>query len=118
MKLRIQDDALRLRLTRREVEDLGNGKPIERAIHFPGGETLTYAVAGSAKTGLLSVAYTGKAIRVTLPNSVVAAWAKSNEVTIEGTDGGVHVLVEKDFQCLHQGDARDPEAFPNPSAEH
>jgi hypothetical protein len=26
-------------------------------------------------------------------------------------------LVEKDFQCLHGGEERDPDAFPNPLEE-
>jgi hypothetical protein len=27
------------------------------------------------------------------------------------------ILIEKDFQCLHGDDARDPDAFPNPLEE-
>ncbi len=64
-----------------------------------------------------SVTYAGDTMRVTLPQSVVVAWATSDEITIEGTDGNIRVLVEKDFQCLHPPQSRDPEAFPNPLAD-
>ena len=48
MKLRIQDDSLRLRLTRGEVDDLSRGLAVERTARFPGGRALQYVVTGSA----------------------------------------------------------------------
>lgn len=116
MKLRIQDNSLRLRLTRQEVEDLNGGAMVERAIQFTDRGALIYSVSGSADAATPSVIYTGNAVRVTLPQAIVRSWATTGEVTIEGTDGLVHLLVEKDFQCLHQPEGPDPEAFPNPLA--
>lgn len=115
MKLRIQDDSLRLRLTQAEVAQLGGGNPVERVIHFPV-HSLTYAIAVSAGAKALSVTYIGDAVRVTLPLEIAKVWAESNQVGIEGQDGPVRILIEKDFQCLHQPVDRDPDAFPNPSA--
>ena len=115
MKLRIQADSLRMRLTRPEVEQLRDRGAVECAIHFPG-RILTYSVARAAGESKLNAQYSGDAIRVNLPAAAVEAWAGSDQVTLQASlDGGLQVLVEKDFQCLHKNE-RDPEAYPNPAA--
>jgi hypothetical protein len=44
-------------------------------------------------------------------------WFVSDQVSIEAlSQAGVHLLVEKDFQCLHKSDEQDPDAYPNPLA--
>jgi hypothetical protein len=114
MKLRIQDDSLRLRLTRGEVDALGDGLAIERAAHFPGGQTLRYIVRSGAAAQHPQAAYSGDSIQITLPEARVKAWAASDEVGIEGQDGPIRILVEKDFQCLHRTPGAEADAFPNP----
>ncbi|HEU5021648.1 MAG TPA: hypothetical protein VFT60_07145 [Bryobacteraceae bacterium] len=116
MKLRIQDDSLRLRLTRGEVDDVSQGRAVKRTIHFTGGRTLQYIVTGSAADASPRAVFSGDAIRVSLPESRVKAWAASDEVGIEGQDGAIRILVEKDFQCLHPDALAEPGAFPNPLA--
>jgi hypothetical protein len=61
------------------------------------------------------VEYSNDCVLALLPRSIVAEWADSDQVTIEG-EGRVRVLVEKDFQCLHGIVERDPDAWPNPMA--
>ena len=82
MKLRIQNDSLRLRLTQKEVAALHDEGLVECAIHFPPGRTLHYSVATSADATAVSVNYAGDAIRVILPDAVAASWTESNLVTI------------------------------------
>ena len=108
---------MRLRLTRNEVARLRDEGLVECAIRFPASRTLCYSVASSPDAAVISVSYGGDSIRVELPGTLVSAWASdSSEITMEGSDSGVHILVEKDFHCLHQSVDRDPEAFPNPLA--
>ena len=52
----------------------------------------------------------------TLPEKTAREWAQNDEITIAAFDSGVQILVEKDFQCLHQAAASDPEAYPHPMA--
>ena len=84
----------------------------ESAIHFSAGRALTYSVVTSPDTAAISVTYSADIVRVILPRAMAAAWADSDQVTLESSDAGVRILVEKDFQCLHK--PGDPEAFPNP----
>lgn len=117
MKLRIQDNLLRLRLTQNEVKRLIDDGLVESAIRFPTGRELCYSVASLPFAAEVSVDYIDDSIFVSLPGAVVAGWASSNQVSIEGPpNSGVRILVEKDFQCLHKTAERDPDAYPNPLA--
>jgi hypothetical protein len=48
MKLRIQNNVLRLRLTQKEVACLHDQKPVECASRFPSGRALGYVLVSSA----------------------------------------------------------------------
>jgi len=116
MKLRIQDNSLRLRLTQKEVALLGDRGSVDSAIHFPGARVLHYGVTARPDTDRISVRYEGDSVCVCLPANLVGKWAKNNETTIEGADGSVQIVVEKDFRCLHRPEMAEPDAFPNPLA--
>jgi hypothetical protein len=116
MKLRIQDNSLRLRLNQKEVALLGEQGSVESAIQFPGDQTLRYSVHAQPDADKVGVRYDNNRISVRLPTDTVTEWAKNNGTTIEGYDAGVHILVEKDFRCLHRTDGSEPDAYPNPLA--
>jgi hypothetical protein len=116
VKLRIQDNSLRFRLTQREVVRLRENGRVEAEVSFAPDRVLSYAVYSTAAVEGIAVDYSGDCVRVFLPRPCVVAWAGSDQVSIEG-HGQVRVLVEKDFQCLHGPDRRDPDAWPNPLAE-
>ena len=44
MKLRIRGNTLRLRLSRSEVDSVGQGKEVEESTSFPGGGKLQYVL--------------------------------------------------------------------------
>jgi hypothetical protein len=116
MKLRIQDNSLRLRLTKKEVARLGDQGSVESAIRFSEDRALNYSVSVLAGAEGVSVRYEGDSIRVFLPGKMASAWAASDEVTIEAFDSGVQIRVEKDFQCLHRSAGSDPDSYPHPLA--
>jgi len=117
MKLRIQGNSLRLRLTRKEVAQLHDCGRAESSIEFAPGRSLVYALEGSTHTTSVTASYDGAAIRVTVPAKLMAEWVEGDRVSIEGdSQANVQLLIEKDFQCLHKPDQRDPDAYPNPLA--
>lgn len=116
MKLRIQDNSLRLRMNRKEVAALRERGVVECGIRFPGGRTLRYSVAVAESAGSVTAGFEGDALWVRLPAGAAVRWAESDQVTIEGADSGVQILVEKDFQCLHRPEDREPDNYPNPQA--
>lgn len=117
MKLRIQGNAIRFRLNRREVERFSSEGRVEASIQFPGGSALVYALEQDAAAPDLDVRYRPGEIVIRAPRSLADAWTQSDQTGMRRTDGSVEILVEKDFQCLHKGEEhKDPDAYPNPAA--
>ena len=114
MKLRIQDNSLRLRLNQKEVARLGEQGLVESAIQFSADRVLRYSVSVSRDLEKPAVQYEANSICVFLPEAVAKLWINSHEIAIESVHSGVQLLVEKDFRCLHQEGAADPEAYPHP----
>jgi hypothetical protein len=117
MKMRIQGNAIRLRLNRREVEQFAIEGRVNDSIQFPAGGALSYTVERTPAAPVLEAAYSPGKISIRVPDQAAQHWAESDEVGISGGDSTLEIVIEKDFQCMHKGaGARDPEAFPNPLA--
>lgn len=123
MKLRVRANTLRLRLTRSEVDALARGETVWEATPFPDGSSFTYALVptGSTVTASLRNDDGGSVVAVHVPAAAAREWAVSETVGLLG-DGGLevgplHVLIEKDFDCLapRPGD-ESMDTFPNPAA--
>ena len=119
MKLRLQGNALRLRLSRSEVERFHQTGRVEEAMQFPGGAALTWSLQSSSSVVAPQVLYKDSSIHVLVPATQASLWALSNEVGIycPADSASPALSIEKDFQCLHEAPSLD--AFPNPaSSEH
>ena len=114
MKLRLQGNSIRLRLNRDEVAVFLDKGQIQDTVHF-GGAVLAYALEVSKEAHAPHAFFEDNAIRITLPLSDAQDWARSDRVGISARDQQLSILVEKDFQCLHEP---DPHAYPNPDAPH
>jgi 3-methyladenine DNA glycosylase Mpg len=112
MKLRIRGNSLRLRLSQKEVAQLGEQGRVEDAISF-GPSKLTYVLTTS-NVDHVGAVYDDHRIVVTLPKERAQKWTASDEVGIESR-GEVHILVEKDWSCLKPREGEDDsDAFPHP----
>lgn len=114
MKLRIKGNTIRLRLTQSEVAAVANGDVVVEMT--PLAQPFTYALETSGET--IGAAFAAGRMTVNIPHAVALQWASTEEVSLRGREGGVEILVEKDFACLipREGE-EDPDAFPNPLAE-
>jgi hypothetical protein len=121
VKIRFHGDSIRLRLNRLEVAAFAVTGRVESVIHFPG-SFLCYALESNAALSVAEADYAGGAIRIRVPAGIAAEWAAGDQVALHGVQavpGGqqLEILIEKDFQCLHKGEAaKDPDAYPNPAA--
>jgi hypothetical protein len=116
MKLRLHANTLRLRLSQSDVARFAATGRVEEQVIFAPGQTLEYVIE-SRGADAIRASFDDGTVRVTVPSAVATQWIEGNEVGIEGSHGALHVLVEKDFQCLHRDAAQDADAFPNPLAE-
>lgn len=121
MKLRIQDNSVRLRLSRPEVDSFAESGRVMAATSFGRGARLQYGLERTDAVAALTVHFEPSEILIRVPSALGRQWTASSEMVgmeaEQPLDGGgtLTILVEKDFQCLHK-DAVDPDAFPNPLA--
>ncbi len=94
MKLRIQDNSLRFRLTQKEVARLKEHGLVEAEVRFTADRALSYSVTSIRAIKDIEVEYTAGCVRVLLPRSCVLAWAESDQVSIV-SNGQVQVLKSK-----------------------
>ncbi len=120
MKLRIQGNSIRLRLTQSEVEAFGEHGHVEDRIRFKPGEYMVYVLEASDIVGHLAARYEAGRVTVQVPSAWVSKWVDTNQVGMEGEpriegDEVLTILVEKDFKCMHGPASRqEADAFPNP----
>ena len=99
MKLRIQNDTLRVRLNEKEVSDLNNGKLITSQTHF-----LEDRLEFQLKSGQQdNVIMHGSNIEITVSEVRIGGWATSDQVTLAmnfdvNNDKKLSILVEKDMK--------------------
>ena len=118
MKLRIQGNSLRLRLSRPEVAQLSASGRVEDSIRFGPGASLAYSLESSPDLQAAQALYENGALRVRIPRGAANEWTATDRVGLDGEqpigDGKLlSIVVEKDFKCIH-GSTPDPDAYPNP----
>lgn len=117
MKLRLQGDTVRLRLSRSDLARLVDEGRVAECIHIAPGAVLSFAVQAAA-CERLTAAWDETGLTVGLPRPWLDGWADDDRVGFEGRqDAGagrtLRLAVEKDFACGHRpSDAA--ETFPRP----
>jgi hypothetical protein len=122
MKLRIQGNSIRFRVTQSEMAALSAGARLEESTQFgpAPSEVLTYAIEMSSQCSDIGASYSKGKIEVTLPTDLARTWASTSQVGIEHSQptarGDVlKITLEKDFNCLHPRVGEDQrDNFPNP----
>jgi hypothetical protein len=121
MKLRIQGNSLRLRISPSEMARLLQTGRIEDSIYFGAGEGagLTYALEHSPQTQATTVRYAPSELTVMVASREAQRWAEGQDVGLYGESstsrGPLQIAVEKDFACLDKQDAANADTFPNPN---
>ena len=123
MKLRIHGNSLRLRLSQSEVAQFSKTGFVEDSIQFAPGASFAYTLESSSSLSAPQALFQNGWLRIQVParrrNGMVQyrtasaspASNRSNPARLSS------ILIEKDFQCLHGDEARDPDAYPNPLEE-
>ncbi len=121
MKLRIKGNSIRLRLTQSEIRQVGAGQPVREEVLFGTGH-FAYALVPDPAIGAMDARFRDGELEVRLPAAQAARWAHTEQVGLEERVAGrpgapLHLLIEKDFQCLHKRpDEDESDHFRNPAA--
>jgi len=125
MKLRIQGNSLRLRISRSELMRFHETGLLETTVYFgrEAGAELTYALARDNSRQAVDVESLPHRVEVILPGETAQNWASTDQVGISaeidlGNRGTLSVLIEKDFACLDRSAEDNADTFPNPLAGH
>jgi hypothetical protein len=123
MKLRINHNSLRLRLSRSDVERLMQVGVVEESTLLGGAIPFAYRLLLDSHARDVRTGRYAQGIQVRLPEDIALMWSSSDQVgisAVESHPGGreTTVLIEKDFSCLkpRHGDD-DTDTFPNPAAD-
>lgn len=119
MKLRIRGDSVRIRLTQGDVLKLARGEKVEQSTAFSATSILISSVQASAHAQTTTATFANGEISLKLPLETVRKWANSDQVGLEaeqpwGGNRRLHILVEKDFECLQPHGESQADAYPNP----
>jgi len=124
MKLRIQKNTVRLRVSKSDLARFVETGILEETLHFGRDENakFTYALQRSGGASDVDVMSSEGRLVVLLPASIAFTWADTDQVGISaemslGGQGTLSILVEKDFACLDRSDEDNADTFPNPLAD-
>lgn len=118
MKIRIEDNSVRFRLRKSEVDQLAaSGSLCARTVFAEG--TFEYCLLSGPSDTDLTASFGQGRIAIRIPAAWVKQWPASSQVGFENTlflEGGtrLHLLVEKDFVCLDRDPETQKDQFPNP----
>jgi len=113
MKLRLDENSVRIRLRRSEVERFAQSPSIEAATVFPNGRKLTFMLS-KKPAGPLAVTFEGDRIAVAIAQADADAWTGSEQVGLYGREGGLEIMIEKDFRRTSMPSPDDADRYPNP----
>jgi hypothetical protein len=122
MKLRINGNSLRLRVSRSEVARLLRSDRLEETVHFApeANAKLTYALERESSVRAPTVRYTENTVTILIPADQACTWCATDQVGIAGNVslgslGSLDLLIEKDFACLDRSDEDNQDTFANPN---
>ncbi|MBL0023668.1 MAG: hypothetical protein WBP08_16685 [Saprospiraceae bacterium] len=116
MKLRIQGNSLRLRLSLTDVAELVKTGQTSSTCNFMDHHLIYKIIHGTFSD--ISAEFIHNIITVSVPSNLVINWDTDDRTGFETTDiNGLYILIEKDFQCLKPRIHEDEsDLFPNPQS--
>ena len=119
MKLRLKGNAIRLRLSQKDVATLAAEGLIEEQISFSKDITLCYRLEAKEEIFKLGTSYAENTITVFIPKDFTNDWPGNNVVGTSAIhineDGSeIFILIEKDFKCLDDNMEDQSDNFANP----
>jgi hypothetical protein len=121
VKLRVRGDSLRLRLTRGEVQQLGQSGAVEERVHIAPDRALVYRLQRASAAATLCATFENGVVEIQVPETQARAWCESDLVTLEHVQAyaevRLRIVVEKDYACLApREDEDEADKFPHPNA--
>jgi hypothetical protein len=119
MKIRIQRNSIRMRLSKTEVERLCSEDYIEERTSF-GKQFFSYAVKKSNSHNELSADFTDGRVTLSVPEKLLVNWPTNDVVGFDANmpttqNETLYLLLEKDFKCLDNTAEDQSDHYDNPN---
>lgn len=116
MKIRLEQDSIRLRLRKSEIAQLRNEAWLRNSVHLPGGMEFGWELSIKEHFPDLHAEYAENSIRIILPAETARNWIETELVGLEmylpyAGGGSLHVVVEKDFPCKDRPEENKADFF-------
>jgi hypothetical protein len=120
MKLRIQNNSIRLRLTKPEVDKIIAGVSVIAETKI-GSNIFSYELIPNENLGFLA-SFENNKLQLFINQETAQTWQDETKVgfeeTIEIEGNKLHILIEKDFKCLSPArEGKENEMFENPDVK-
>jgi len=118
MKIRIQRNSIRFRLSKTEVEKLCSEGYIEEGTFF-GDNSFTYAVRSHSFHSELSATFENGRITVFVPGKLLVNWPENSVIGFDAKmpvseNETLYLLLEKDFKCMDNTSEDQSDHYDNP----
>ena len=119
MKLRINTNSIRLRLSKTDVIKLATDGYLEERVSF-GDTVFSYSLRSKADAHELSANFKAAKINVFMPKMFARDWADNDVVGLDtympvGESDSLYILVEKDFKCIEKSAEDQSDNYENPN---
>ncbi|MFM2388281.1 MAG: hypothetical protein RL660_3038 [Bacteroidota bacterium] len=119
MKIRIKDNSVRFRLSKREVQTLCTNGSISARTEF-NDAVFSYCIQVSEVHQQLAAVFNGQTITLFFPKQDADTWYTNDIITHKNimtlqNGNTLSMLLEKDFVCLDHTDEDQSDNYPNPN---
>ena len=121
MKIRINGNAIRYRLSKTDITNFGTAGFVEEKTEFANGVSFHYRLEKKKDIENPEASFSGNGISIFVPEKLVAGWPTNDIVGFEnrmeiGEGKSLLLLIEKDFVCLDPALEDQSDNYPNPKA--
>jgi len=118
MKIRIQGNSIRIRLSKTEVDTLASAGFLEEKTSFAN-TSFFYCLKSKSGQSALSATYEDHKITMFVPEEFLSNWPVNNIVGVDANmpvseTETLYLLLEKDFKCLDNVNEDQSDNFENP----
>lgn len=119
MKIRIKGSSIRIRLSKTEVTKMVQEGSLQETTLFPS-SIFSYALIRTQTGDKLSATFQDGRITMFVPSSLIQHWDTNSVISIESkvelnAKENLHLLLEKDFQCLDEVIEDQSDNYTNPN---
>ncbi len=97
MKLRLENESVRFRLSPEDVDQLEREKRLGAITRLSPETSWNYSIEAS-QASIARIEATGSLFRLLVPTVTLAPWLRSAEIELNFSIDGLHVAVEKDLK--------------------